>query len=217
MLIERVIELLLVFVALPATLAMLPRRISPIPLMIIAASVMLGVLLRDPTFGSACLTRLPHLSHNLLAILLPIPLMACLMIGLLYWLAKDQLFRFVRRKPKLWATVMVMYPLMSVVPQTIIYRVYFMHRYEVLFGSGWLMIVMAALAFGFGHVIFRHAVPVLLTTVGGLIFAWRYSLTGSAPLSVLEHSIYGNLAFTIGYSYYLYHGSVRATESFISA
>lgn len=217
MLIPRTFELLLVFVAMPISVALLPRRLNPIPLLIIAAVLMLAMLVRDPTFNPACLTRLPRLGRHLMGILLPLPLMGGLMLGLLYLLVPDQLFKLVRRKPRLWAIVMVMYPLMSVVPQTIIYRVFFMHRYEVLFGRGWLMIAMAALAFGLGHIIFRHSVPVLITTIGGFIFAWRYTVTGSAPLSLLEHSLYGNLAFTIGYSYYLYHGSVRATESLTHA
>lgn len=209
----RAIECGLLFGALPVSLALLWRKFNPIPLLIFTATVVLAVLLRDPTFNPACLIRLPDLAHNLLMILLPLPVLAALLAALLYRLAPAQLFKLPRRKPRVWAMVMLAYPLISVVPQTIIYRVYFMHRYEMLFGSGWGMILAATLAFGLGHVIFRHPVPVVVTMIGGLIFAIRYHVTGSAPLSAFEHALYGDLAFTIGYGYYLYHGSVRSVEA----
>jgi len=137
------------------------------------------------------------------------------MIALLYWLVPKELFKFIRRKPRTWAGVMVIYPFVSVIPQTIIYRVFFMHRYAYLFGNGWGMIAAATAAFGIGHVVFRHPVPVIITAIGGFIFAFNYHTTGSAPLSAIEHALYGDLAFTIGYSYYLYHASERTVEAVI--
>lgn len=207
-----VAELLVVFVLCPAVLAIIPKRLSPIPILILTAVAMLAVLFRDPTFDASCLTRLPRHHQDLLRIVAPMPLLGSLMVGLLYLLVPDEVFRFVRRKPRLWAVVMLVYPITSVVPQTIIFRVFFIHRYAPLFGNGWGMIVAAGLMFGFGHIIFRHHVPVLLTAIGGFIFAADYLATGSAPLSAIQHAIYGDLAFTIGYSYYLYHGSVRLAE-----
>jgi hypothetical protein len=57
---------------------------------------------------------------------------------------------------------------------------------------------------------------VLLTLAGGLLFCWRYHTTGSAALSAVEHALYGNLVFTIGYSRYLYHASTRAAEGLVN-
>ncbi|CAN5579032.1 hypothetical protein BH10PLA1_BH10PLA1_07550 [soil metagenome] len=212
MLILRAIEFAMLFLVLPVGLALWPRRLNPIPILLATAAAVLIVLLNDPSFDRESLTRFPDPVHNMLRIAAPLPIVAGLMIALLYWLAPQQLFKFVRRKPRTWAGVMVVYPLVSVIPQTVIYRVFFMYRYAPLFGNGWLMIMAATVAFGLGHLIFRHPVPVLMTTVGGLIFALRYHATASAPLSAIEHAIYGDLAFTIGYSYYLYHASKRMTD-----
>jgi hypothetical protein len=51
----------------------------------------------------------------------------------------------------------------------------------------------------------------------GRLFAWRYQSTGSAALTAIEHALYGNLAFTIGFSRYLYHASTRTAGSLVAA
>jgi len=208
----RAIECAVLFLVLPLALALLPFRISPIPVLIAATVLVMILLLRDPSFNRFALTTLPDLRRNLVSMLLIIPIAAALLAGLLYWLQPAAMFSFPRQQPNLWILVMCMYPIVSVVPQTIIYRVFFMHRYEPLFGKGWTMVFVATAAFALCHIIFKHPLPILLTSVGGLLFAWRYWSTGSAPLSALEHAIYGDLAFTIGYGWYLYHGSMRTMQ-----
>jgi membrane protease YdiL (CAAX protease family) len=122
-------------------------------------------------------------------------------------LAPHLLFRFVRQHPRLWATLMVIYPVLSVYPQGIIYRGFLMHRYTALFGTGWGLIVASAAAFAFMHLIFRNRLAVALTFVGGLLFAWRYQVTGSLLTSSVEHAFYGCWLFTVGLGDYFYHGT----------
>src|SRR6516165_6773359 len=45
-----------------------------------------------------------------------------------------------RSNPLLWGLVMVLYPLLSVYPQGIIYRAFLFDRYRSLYGSGWGMV-----------------------------------------------------------------------------
>jgi hypothetical protein len=47
----------------------------------------------------------------------------------------------------------------------------------------------------------------LLTFAGGVLFAKRYSDTRSLVISMIEHALYGNYLFTIGFGKYLYQGA----------
>lgn len=124
-----------------------------------------------------------------------------------YFFAPQLLFNFVKRAPPVWALVMILYPVLSVYPQGIIYRAFFFERYRVLFSNSALLIVVSAVAFSFVHIIFRNPIAVSFTLVGGLLFAWRYAETGSLFTSSFEHVLYGCWMFTTGLGQYFYKGA----------
>jgi len=62
-------------------------------------------------------------------------------------------------------------PLVSVYPQELLYRAFFLHRYQPLFGRGWGMLLASAMAFGFVHIIFRNSLAVALCVIGGFLFS----------------------------------------------
>ena len=127
-------------------------------------------------------------------------------------LAPRLLFGFVKDDPDIWAVVMVLYPVLSVYPQGLIYRSFLMHRYAAIIRPGWPLIVLSAVAFAFMHLTFRNWFAVISTFLGGLLFAWRYQATGSLFTSVLEHALYGCWMFTIGIGGYFYHGRIRLSR-----
>jgi membrane protease YdiL (CAAX protease family) len=104
---------------------------------------------------------------------------------------------------------MVLYPLLSVCPQGIIYRGFFFARYRELFPSGMALLLASAAVFSFSHIIFRNPWSVLLTFIAGLLFAWRYEATGSLLAGNLEHALYGCYMFTVGLGALFYHGAGR--------
>lgn len=203
------VEFAVLFILVPVFLTIYKSRISPIvPLMIVGIIVII-VLLNDPAFDQSRLTNLGGLIQSLPSILGIWIVMTIAMIGLIWWYTPTQLFIFPRTKPKFWMIVICFYPIFSVLPQTIIYRAFFLHRYEALFGSGWTMLVIAAIAFGLAHLVFRHALPIILTTIAGFLFVWRYASTGSALASAVEHALYGDMVFTVGLGSYFFLGSQR--------
>ena len=104
-------------------------------------------------------------------------------------------------------SIMLLYPLLSVIPQELIYRTFFFHRYGPLFGEArWLAIAVNGLLFGFAHVIFGSYVSIVLTAFLGCLVAWRYDETRSFWAVWLEHSLYGCLVFTIGLGHYFFTG-----------
>ncbi|MBX2806509.1 MAG: CPBP family intramembrane metalloprotease [Hyphomicrobiales bacterium] len=119
----------------------------------------------------------------------------------------ERFLTFPRYAYDIWVMVMIMYPLISVTTQEIMYRVFFFHRYKPLFerdpqGA----IVLNAVLFSFSHIVFQNVTTLIISLLGGLLFAWRYQSSKSYWALVLEHSIYGNLIFTVGLGKYFYTG-----------
>jgi membrane protease YdiL (CAAX protease family) len=111
---------------------------------------------------------------------------------------------------------MLAYPVLSVYPQGLLYRAFFFDRYATLFPGKWAMILASAAVFAFLHIIFRNWLAVALTFAGGLLFATRYSETGSMATSSLEHALYGCWLFTVGLGQYFYHGTIASVGSAMS-
>jgi hypothetical protein len=119
----------------------------------------------------------------------------------------DSFLRFPRTSYNLWILVMILYPLISVTAQEIMYRVFFFHRYGKLFdGDPQAGIVLNAVLFSFSHIVFQNVTTLIISFLGGLLFAWRYHSSRSYWALVLEHSLYGNLIFTVGLGRYFYTG-----------
>lgn len=110
-------------------------------------------------------------------------------------------------RPLLWLMVMVLYPLLSVIPQEMIYRVFFFSRYAPIFCNDRIMMLASGLAFGHAHVMFHNWVAYILSIIGGLIFSHSYARCRSFKLVWFEHSLYGCFLFTIGLGWYFYSGA----------
>jgi uncharacterized protein len=135
-------------------------------------------------------------------------LCAAALSGLTYAFAPELLFGFVREKPLFWLIVMVMYPLISVVPQEIIFRRYMFDRYKTAF-SPRVLVLVSGVGFGFAHIVFGNWVAPVLCVIGGIMFAQTYARTRSLALVSLEHALYGDFIFTLGLGRYFYHGAVH--------
>ncbi len=98
----------------------------------------------------------------------------------------------------------MVYPLLSVYPQNVVYRAFVFHRYRGLFADEAVVIWASAAAFAWAHVIFHNPMALLLTFAGGLIFAQTYRRHRSLLLVSIEHALYGLLVFTIGLGHALY-------------
>jgi len=106
--------------------------------------------------------------------------------------------RLVREDTARWALLMLLYPVLSVLPQELIYRAFFFHRYRALFASERSMVLANAAFFAFGHIIFRNGAAVAVSFAVGLLWAGTYLRSRSLPAVTIEHALYGNLAFTLG-------------------
>jgi membrane protease YdiL (CAAX protease family) len=201
------IELATVFVVVPLLIYFRGIPNLPIPYVLLTAFGAFLLLRRDAMFSLSQLASWGNFRPFLAAILIRD---AVCIVGLgiaVYLLAPQLLFSLIPRSPWLWAIVFLLYPLLSVYPQELLYRAFFFHRYEPLFGRGRGMLLASALAFAFVHIIFRNWLAVGLCVIGGFFFSLTYQTSGSLLLACLDHAIFGNFLFTIGLGQFFYHGS----------
>jgi membrane protease YdiL (CAAX protease family) len=168
------------------------------------------MLLRDAAFDRRQLWNAGSLRQQLPQILGLFLTGAAVVAVLVRQYAPDLFLILVRTHPRVWAFIMVGYPLISVYPQGLIYRAFFFHRYRPLVEffdplvRSWLMIVVSAATFALMHILFHNWIAVALTFPGGILFALRYCNTRSLAVSSLEHALYGCFLFTVGLGQFFY-------------
>jgi len=204
-------ELTSVFVVLPTLLVVvryLGGKVPVIPTLIAVSAVILYLLLRSKSFDRCRLWKRDRLSAELARILLiALPSFALLALYTAR-LEPDLWLEMPTRHPGTWAYLVLLYPLLSVLPQELIYRLFFFHRYHVLFPRRGWMIAASAILFGYAHLVFGNGLSVILSTCGGTLFSWTYLRTRSLWITAMEHSLYGCFLFTIGLGRYFYAGNL---------
>ncbi|WP_439128657.1 CPBP family intramembrane glutamic endopeptidase [Polaribacter sp.] len=111
---------------------------------------------------------------------------------------KNSLFTVVLNKPKTWLFFLVIYTLLSVYPQELLFRTFFFKRYKSLFKNDYLFLFINAVLFSLGHLFFNNTIVIAITFIGGLLFAFTFYKTKSTFLVSIEHAIYGCWLYTVG-------------------
>lgn len=115
-----------------------------------------------------------------------------------YYVYPEQFFNVMIDNTKLWIGITLIYGLISVPLQEIVYRTYFFYRFEQLFTNKQLLLVSNALVFSIAHILLKSPLVLLLTCIGGYFFAITYYRFRSTRLVWIEHSLYGFWLFTVG-------------------
>lgn len=201
------LEFSTIFVLVPVLIYYRVLPNAPISYLLLAGLCAFLVLRHDPTFDPSRLFSWGNVRPFVLPLLLRDAIFLVFLGVAAGLFAPDLLFSLVKRAPLFWAVIMLLYPLLSVYPQELLYRAFFFHRYQPLFGSGWTMLLASAFAFGFAHIVLGNWISVVLCLIGGLLFASTYQHSNSLLLTCLDHSLFGNFIFTIGLGRFFYHGS----------
>lgn len=118
--------------------------------------------------------------------------------GYMWIVDANNLFIVIRTKPILWLMILFIYSFFSVYPQELIYRTFFFKRYVTLFKNGTVFILFNAAVFSLAHIFFKNTLVMVLTFIGGIIFAFTFKQTKSTILVSIEHALYGSWLFTVG-------------------
>lgn len=198
----RWIEMAGVFLGVPLLLL---GNFVPRPKIIALLAVCIAcliLLLRDKTFDRSRFGLNGY--HNWRTLSKRFAIIASLLTLYVVLIEPGIALTILRHNPALWALTMIAYPVLSVVPQEIIYRAFYFHRYSSLFANKSISIVTNAALFAFAHILFRNWVAVIGSFVAGLLWATTYLGSRSLLVVSIEHALYGNFVFTLGIGYYFY-------------
>ncbi|WP_299392347.1 CPBP family intramembrane glutamic endopeptidase [uncultured Gelidibacter sp.] len=133
-----------------------------------------------------------------ISVFVKLVIIAFFTIGYVLLTAKSDLFHVLYQKPKLWVVILFAYAMFSVYPQELIYRTLYFQRYASFFKSRTLFVFINAIVFSMAHMFYRNSLVLLMTFLGGILFALTYDKTKSTLLVSIEHAIYGCWLFTVG-------------------
>lgn len=117
-------------------------------------------------------------------------------------------FILLRERPGLMAAILVLYPVLSALPQEIVFRALYFRRYGGFLPAGWPGIALNAAVFALAHLMYWNWIVGVMTFAGGLAFAEAFVRRQSFPTAVAAHAVAGNLIFLIGLGVYFYSGNV---------
>lgn len=196
----RWLEFTLIFVSLPLLGFFLRAYLANwlIPALIILMAVCGMLLLSDPHFKRFRLTSLGQFSA-VKRRLFSFFFLGALFSGMFYGIMnQENWFSLPRNSFNDWLMLLLLYPILSVMPQELIFRTYFFHRYKRIMPSKTVRIIVSASVFALAHIVYANVLAVLLAFLGGLLFSYTYAQSRSTFVCVIEHSLWGLWIFTLG-------------------
>ncbi|WP_339757077.1 CPBP family intramembrane glutamic endopeptidase [uncultured Winogradskyella sp.] len=193
----KLLEFFLIFVIAPISFAIEFPVLIKIGIGIIGFAYIIFILLKveENKFKvSQHLNWKQFCRHTLLKLLI----IAIVTVLYVFIMDKENLFVMPLQKTLVWVIILFVYSFFSVYPQELIYRTFFFQRYQYLFKNDSLFILVNALLFSLAHLFFRNALVIILTFIGGILFALTFKKTKSTLLVSIEHAIYGCWLFTVG-------------------
>ena len=110
----------------------------------------------------------------------------------------ELLFSLPKKNLTLLTMIIIFYPVVSVAPQELIYRVFFCQRYKKILGHNYGNIILInTIVFAFGHIIFLNLTALIFTAIASPIFLIVY-LKHSFATCLLLHALSGLLVFIFG-------------------
>ena len=192
----RLLEFILLFFVLPIGLAL------PLPITLKLTAVGISVLyvivifIKKRNFSRMRLEE-PNIIYVFRVAFLAITLfVAGIFIVKMY--QPELLFNPVKQQPLFWLTILFVYTFLSVLPQEIIYRKFFLERYYILFDSRRMLYFFNIICFSICHLFLHNVLVLILTAVGGCFFLYTYEKEKNIWWTSLEHALYGNIIFTLG-------------------
>jgi membrane protease YdiL (CAAX protease family) len=205
--------MLALFLALPIAISLFNFRAWVFPILWLGSAICIALLLLDKSFDRRQFWNARALRSDLPRILILYAAVVVIAALALWFFFPERFLSFPRERPRLYALVMVLYPLLSAYPQNLVYRTFFLHRYAPLFSrtaaATPALILASAVAFSLAHLSFHNQIAIIATFAGGILFAITYTRTRSTFAASFEHALYGCAIFTLGLGSFFFHGAAR--------
>lgn len=195
-----VIEFILFFVFIPFIAnKYLEDWYKIIPLIFIAIFFSI-LLVIDPEFDNRVFFRLDK--ERLRKSVARVVVITILLIWFTWWIFPNLLLYYPMEEFEDYLITFLLYPIASVIPQEIIYRVYYFHRFRKIVPEIYLLMLSNAIIFGLTHWIYGNWIAPIATFLISWIFIFNYIKSKSLLNVSLEHYFYGLVMFTIGFGYF---------------
>ncbi|MBF0103388.1 MAG: CPBP family intramembrane metalloprotease [Desulfobacterales bacterium] len=205
------IECATLFVFLPILMYIYRHDIAfkLIPLLVIASVLCCAYLLKNNELVLHKLLYSNRVHDHLKQIIVSFLPIALLMTIFTYFFVNNRFFVFPIAKPGACWMFILIYPILSALPQEIIFKSFFFHRYRSLFPTDKAIIIFNGLCFGLAHLWYANMIAPVISAFGGMLLAYRYLKTNSLLMVSIEHSIWGIFIYCIGLGWYFYSGSIQ--------
>ena len=194
------LEFIFLFIIIPTIFYMVDSTQIIFLILYLVFFISLVILKKDKTFDFLRLRRKIDWKFSLITFVI------FLIAGFFYTLVVEpqSLFIFPKENFRLWLIIMVFYPILSVIPQEFIYRVFFFQRYKTIFNDNVFIFLIANIfSFSYAHIVFQNIHAVLITAIVSPVFSFAY-LRKSFSTCLVVHSLGGQIIFTIGLGKYFY-------------
>jgi len=187
------LEFFFIFLIIPSTIFFLDSSIIIFLTLYLVSILSLVILYFDKTFLFTSLKK--KIDWTFVIIFSVI----FFFLGFFYVLLVDEnlLFIFPKTNFKLWLIVIFIYPFLSVIPQELVYRVFFFQRYFPNINRFYFPVFLNLVVFAYGHLVFSNMHAIIITAIVSPIFTYAY-LKKSFLTCVILHTLGGQIIFTLG-------------------
>lgn len=193
----RLVECLTLFILLPVSLSMPLPVWTKLAMVLVGLVYLIQIMRQGKQFSITLPVGLGNISNGYW-VLLRFVTFAIASAAWVYITNPEKLFIMPLQHTWFWVLISVFYVVISVYPQEVIYRQFFFWRYKDLVPNQQLFILLNASLFCLAHLMFWNNLVLVLTFLGGLLFANTYARSQSVMTTSIEHSLYGLWLFTIG-------------------
>lgn len=193
------LEFFFIFLIIPSTIFFLDSSIIIFLTLYLVSILSLVILYFDKTFLFTSLKK--KIDWKFVIIFSVI----FFFLGFFYVLLVDKnlLFIFPKTNFKLWLIVIFIYPFLSVIPQELVYRVFFFQRYFPNINRFYFPMFLNLVVFAYGHLVFSNVHAIIITAIVSPIFTYAY-LKKSFLTCVILHTLGGQIIFTLGLGKYFF-------------
>lgn len=193
------LEFFFIFLIIPSTIFFLDSSIIIFLTLYLVSILSLVILYFDKTFLFTSLKK--KIDWTFVIIFSVI----FFFLGFFYVLLVDKnlLFIFPKTNFKLWLIVIFIYPFLSVIPQELVYRVFFFQRYFPNINRFYFPSFLNLVVFAYGHLVFSNMHAIIITAIVSPIFTYAY-LKKSFLTCVILHTLGGQIIFTLGLGKYFF-------------
>ncbi|MEL0246338.1 MAG: CPBP family glutamic-type intramembrane protease [Alphaproteobacteria bacterium] len=193
------LEFFFIFLIIPSTIFFLDSSIIIFLTLYLVSILSLVILYFDKTFLFTSLKK--KIDWTFVIIFSVI----FFFLGFFYVLLVDKnlLFIFPKTNFKLWLIVIFIYPFLSVIPQELVYRVFFFQRYFPNINRFYFPVFLNLVVFAYGHLVFSNMHAIIITAIVSPIFTYAY-LKKSFLTCVILHTLGGQIIFTLGLGKYFF-------------